>query len=76
MADLAGHGYESWKERGGDFMWLRDALSSDMPNARIMIFGYSSPLQGGSSFAGINDYAKFLLAEVEAARRNSLVCTC
>ena len=74
VTGLAGHGYGSWKERGGDFMWLRDALPSDMPNARVMTFGYISRLQGSSSFAGINDYAKFLLAEVKAARKDPLVC--
>ena len=56
-------------------MWLRDALPSNIPTARVMTFGYSSRLQGSSSFAGIRDYGKFLLAEIEAARRDPMVCT-
>jgi len=73
VTGLGGHGFGSWKERGGEFMWLRDALPHDFPNARILTFGYDSHLQDSSSFASISDYGRVLLAEVVAARQESFV---
>ena len=73
VTGLGGHGFGSWKERGGEFMWLRDALPHDFPGARIMTFGYDSHLQDSSSFASISDYGRVLLAEVVAARQESFV---
>jgi hypothetical protein len=54
-------------------MWLRDALPSDLPGARIMTFGYLSRLQDSPSFATINDFATVLLAAVESARKDPTV---
>ncbi|KAL8856323.1 MAG: hypothetical protein Q9178_007087 [Gyalolechia marmorata] len=45
VAGLAGHAYGSWAQRTGD-MWLQDYLPRDVPNARVMIYGYDASLEG------------------------------
>ncbi|EXK28605.1 hypothetical protein FOMG_15074 [Fusarium oxysporum f. sp. melonis 26406] len=46
VCGLGGHALGSFKEKNGRFVWLRDALPSDMPNARILTYGYNSRLVG------------------------------
>ena len=53
-------------------MWLRDYLSKDVPNARVLIYGYPSQLQGSAS-SGIladhtNNFIHRLLSMRELAR--------
>lgn len=69
VTGLAGHAFGSWKERNGEFMWLRDALPSALPTARIMTYGYGSKLQGSTSDASFRSYAVSLLAQVASARK-------
>ena len=38
-------------------MWLRDSLPDDLPGARIIIYGYDSPIHDGQSFQNIADLA-------------------
>ncbi|KAJ0415184.1 hypothetical protein BJY00DRAFT_293831 [Aspergillus carlsbadensis] len=45
VTGLAGHAFGSWAN-SPDRMWLRDFLPSTIPNARVMIYGYRTPLQG------------------------------
>lgn len=48
ISGLGGHAFGSFKEKGGEYMWLRDRLPSEFkgkdgrPMARIMIYGYES----------------------------------
>lgn len=49
ISGWGGHVFGSFKERGGEHMWLRDALPHDLmlkngdrPIARVMIYGYDS----------------------------------
>ncbi|KAH7215630.1 hypothetical protein DER44DRAFT_806689 [Fusarium oxysporum] len=44
VCGLGGHALGSFKEKNGRFVWLRDALPSDTPNARILTYGYNSQL--------------------------------
>ena len=53
-------------------MWLRDYLTKDVPNARVLIYGYPSQLQGSAS-SGIladhtNNFIHRLLSMRELAR--------
>lgn len=73
VTGLAGHAFGSWKERNGEFMWLRDALPSALPTARIMTYGYGSKLQGSTSDSSFRSYAASLLAQVESARKRPKV---
>jgi hypothetical protein len=49
VTGLAGHAIGSWTlQRNGNRMWLRDYLPEDVPNARILTYGYDSQLSGKS----------------------------
>lgn len=40
---LNGHPYESWRSKSADpAMWLHDYLPGDVPNCRIILYGYKS----------------------------------
>ncbi|KAK1244211.1 hypothetical protein MKX08_002349 [Trichoderma sp. CBMAI-0020] len=61
---ISGHAFGSFKERGGEHMWLRDALpyditgeddKPDVPISRIMIHGYKCSLQDSNSFQNLED---------------------
>lgn len=41
-------------------MWLRDALPLDIPNARILIYGYDTQLVRSSSFQNLSDLGRAL----------------
>ena len=64
---MNGHGYASWNRLdpghdGGGSMWLRDDLPAELPDARIMTFGYNSALLGSrASVSEIKDFARDLL---------------
>ncbi|KAK1712736.1 hypothetical protein BDP67DRAFT_516742 [Colletotrichum lupini] len=60
MSGLGGHAFGSFKERGGPFMWLRDALPLDVPNARILTYGYDTQLLRSSSFQNLSDLGRAL----------------
>ena len=68
---LNGHAFGSWKERNGEFMWLRDGLPETLQRSRIMIYGYDAKLDGSSSYATISNYGKSLLHDVVLARKDS-----
>lgn len=65
ISGLGGHAFGSFKERGGEHMWLRDALpyditgedgdKPDVPISRIMIHGYESSLQDSDNFQNLED---------------------
>ncbi|KAH7018577.1 uncharacterized protein B0I36DRAFT_336238 [Microdochium trichocladiopsis] len=91
ISGLGSHAFGSFKQRGGEHMWLRDALPSHIvapqqqpgsqaenttgsrPIARVMIYGYSSPVAGSSSVQNVDDLAGQLrqqLLALVAARPN------
>lgn len=65
ISGLGGHAFGSFKERSGEHMWLRDALSydiigedgdiPDIPISRVMVHGYDSSLQDSDSFQNLED---------------------
>ncbi|EFX01243.1 ankyrin repeat-containing protein [Grosmannia clavigera kw1407] len=57
---LGAHAFGSFKERGGDHMWLRDALPAYMAgtgksNTRVMTYGYEASLSDSRNFQGLSD---------------------
>ncbi|EAW19530.1 uncharacterized protein NFIA_026040 [Aspergillus fischeri NRRL 181] len=68
ISGLGGHAFGSFKERGGSFMWLRDALPLDFPNARILIYGYDTRLVQSSSFQNLTDLGRALQIDMEGIR--------
>ncbi|KFA66966.1 hypothetical protein S40285_09524, partial [Stachybotrys chlorohalonatus IBT 40285] len=64
ISGLGGHAFGSFKERGGEHMWLRDVLpdhitqeGDNQPCARIMIFGYHSTVAQSQSFQNLDTLA-------------------
>ena len=64
---LQGDAYKTWEHDNGS-LWLRDFLPADIPNARIMTFGYDSTVAFSKSVAGIEDKALELLNHLSAKR--------
>ncbi|KXJ87252.1 P-loop containing nucleoside triphosphate hydrolase protein, partial [Microdochium bolleyi] len=64
LSGLGGHAFGSFKERGGEHMWLRDSLPRHLvgrdtgrPMARVLIYGYGSPVAGSTSMQNVDDIA-------------------
>ncbi|KJZ70126.1 hypothetical protein HIM_10496 [Hirsutella minnesotensis 3608] len=64
ISGLGGHAFGSFKDRGGEHMWLRDALpydlrseDTDRPMARLMTFGYDSAVAESQSMQNLEDLA-------------------
>ena len=49
-------------------MWLRDYLTRDFPNCRIMVYGYNTKLTVRST-ADLEDYSTELLDELKGVRQ-------
>ncbi|KAH7038398.1 uncharacterized protein B0I36DRAFT_316105 [Microdochium trichocladiopsis] len=64
ISGLGGYVFGLFKERGGEHMWLRDALpyyivdpETGRPMARIVIYGYLSPVADSDSMQNVDDIA-------------------
>jgi protein SERAC1 len=81
---LNGHFLRTWPARGPDWAqiyWLRDFLPKQIPNARIMSYGYNSALLFSKSVADIFTFDQLLEAlisrrvtEIEQKRPNMFSC--
>ncbi|ORY16015.1 hypothetical protein BCR34DRAFT_598047 [Clohesyomyces aquaticus] len=65
LSGLNGHAFGSFKQQGGSFMWLRDALPEDMPKARIFTYGYNTRTASNQS---VIDLSKTFLATLATLR--------
>jgi protein SERAC1 len=71
---LNGHYQNTWTafpKPGSKCNWLQDLLPKQVPNARIMSYGYNSSVQFSKSTAGIGDFAGELLEELLSYRRTA-----
>lgn len=68
VSGLGGHVFGSFKERDGNYLWLRDALPEDLPGARIIIYGHDSKVAGSTSFQDIDALGKTLRAGLQGVR--------
>ncbi|KAH0553479.1 hypothetical protein GP486_006452 [Trichoglossum hirsutum] len=57
ITGLGSHPFGSWKQRGGQHMWLRDCLPYDLKGARILLYGYNTDLRESQAFQNIEDIA-------------------
>ncbi|KIL84887.1 hypothetical protein FAVG1_11757 [Fusarium avenaceum] len=71
LSGLGGHAFGSFKERGGEYMWLRDSLPYDITNedtnesmARVMIYGYESRVGESKSMQCLEDLATSFLSSL------------
>jgi hypothetical protein len=56
----------------GRVMWLYHLLPKDLPNTRIMTYGYNSNLVKDASMGRIRDFAKGLLNAVDSYREREV----
>ena len=61
---LNGDPNNTWTSRQTNAFWLKDFLPYDVPNARVMTFGYNADAAFGNTTAEIVDYAKILLSSL------------
>ena len=73
ISGLGGHAFGSFKERGGEHMWLRDALPHDLilddgkrPVARVMIYGDDSGVSQSSNMQNLEDLASSFITSILA----------
>jgi len=69
---LNGHYNKTWQSKthsGDDVNWLRDFLPQQVPNARIMSYGYNSTVLFSKSVADIGTFAGQLLEDLRCHRR-------
>lgn len=64
---LGGHAFRTWASQD-QFMWLRDALPRQIPDARVMTYGYNSALFDSQTVANIRDFAKRLRILIDDTR--------
>ena len=68
---LNGHYLDTWtttNAAGQKVFWLKDLLPKQLPDARIMSYGYNSALQFSKSVAGIGTFAEQLLEDLRSWR--------
>lgn len=67
---LGGSWQKTWTDENGK-LWLRDFLPSQLPNARIMSFGYNSETVFTQSVEDIADTATSLLERLNIKRQDA-----
>lgn len=70
---LNGHYKKTWtavSSSGKECNWLQDLLPTQLPNARIMSYGYNSAVQFSKSTAGIGEFADQLLEDILSYRNS------
>lgn len=68
---LGGDAFATWTHAKSKKFWLRDFLRQQIPDARIMTFGYNADAAFGQSTAEIIDHAKSLLASLVDKREEA-----
>ncbi|KAH0555801.1 hypothetical protein GP486_006255 [Trichoglossum hirsutum] len=61
---LNGDPENTWTNHETGAFWLKDFLPQDVPNARIMTFGYNADVAFGNTTSDIIDHAKDLLSSL------------
>ena len=62
----------SWKSPGGDDLWLRDYLPDDIPNIRVLLYGYDTSVLDSDSNDSIGDLGIRFLESVLAFRADTV----
>ncbi|WYZ38338.1 hypothetical protein EsH8_III_000252 [Colletotrichum jinshuiense] len=65
---LGSHALGSWKCSHSDDVWLRDFLPHDVPNIRVLLYGYDTTLPGSLSRQSIEDLGRIFVERVAAFR--------
>jgi len=72
---LNGHREKSWTDDKSGVLWLRDLLPHQVPNARVLTFGYDADTLklSGASQLSLNDHVAFFIEELLRFRSDSQV---
>ena len=73
ITGLDGNAFGSWCSRSTAMMWPREFLRDDMPNARVLTFGYNSKLLSNASHV-LDDYCTQFISSLLLARKSKDVC--
>ncbi|KAA8571420.1 hypothetical protein EYC84_001423 [Monilinia fructicola] len=75
VVGLGTHAFGTFRStsRGSHEMWLRDFLPKDIPNTRVLLYGYPSAVPGGQSTEKVEDIASTFLNRLAILRKNSSV---
>ncbi|KZL75278.1 ankyrin repeat-containing protein [Colletotrichum tofieldiae] len=65
---LGSHALGSWRAPDGDDVWLRDFLPRNIPNIRVLLYGYNTMLPSSRSKQSIEDLGGTLLEQIIAFR--------
>ncbi|KAK1977851.1 hypothetical protein LZ30DRAFT_243022 [Colletotrichum cereale] len=68
---LASHAIGSWKSTSSSDVWLRDYIPRDIPNVRVLLYGYDTSLLKSESRKSIEDMGRFFLEALSAFRANN-----
>ena len=69
---LSGDWERTWTDEDGQ-LWLRDFLPSQLPNARIMSYGYNSETVFSKAITDIDDEAAMLLDWLDGERQSEKI---
>ena len=72
---LGGDRIQTWTHPKSKAFWLKDFLPQQIPDARIMTFGYNADAVFGQSTAEVEDHAKSLLSSLVDKREETEVHT-
>lgn len=65
---LGGHYNDTWTDKNTEQNWLRDFLPDQVPQLRIMSWGYNSGVLGSKSVGTVTTFAQGLLADLKTCR--------
>jgi hypothetical protein len=65
---LGGHYDETWTDKNAGKNWLHDFLPEQIPQFRIMSWGYNSRVLWSKSVGNVTTFAQSLLADLETCR--------
>ena len=72
MPGLGSHAIGSWKSPSDNDLWLRDYLPDDVPNIRVLIYGYDTSLLGNDSKDSIENLGNRFLESIKAFRAHNV----
>ncbi|KMP09096.1 TPR repeat [Coccidioides immitis RMSCC 2394] len=70
---LNGDAFETWTHKESRVMWLRDLLPRELPNVRIMTFGYNARLRNFAGHQDLRNIATKLLSELADSRKTAKI---
>ena len=64
-----GDPFKTWTHKESDVLWLRDLLPEELPNARIMTYGYNARFKNFTTHQDLRTIAAKLITELVDVRK-------